>query len=524
LRARPAGMLLGSKTVHLVDDWAERWKLGRKAACTLEASQRISHLGCLDRGLNELRAQIALWREGDLTVVDHAVQAAAGLPGPQNCATEPAGSMPIQLRAVGAKLSALRRSGRASQAAAEVPILLSLAEAVKMPRPLAVALLESARIERDAGNLPIAREYYSRAAQEAGRSGDDAVLLDAILEESNVIVDLGRPRDSLGLLDAAAALKVRAKIDDENRIALARADALGQAGRAQEAIDLALQVLPEVEARAIRDPSHRTQLSTALGQLASAQMERDDNEGAVKTLERALAIDLGTYGPSHPEVAKTLHDLATAEIHLERFDIARKHIDRALAIFIAFYGARHPTVGATYVSYAHLAASTEHFDEAVVNYQKANDALVGKVPPDAPYFIVIESGLGEVMRYQGKCAEALPHLEKALLLLDQNGQSENQHALQLTNLGFCLHDTGRDKEARSSIERSLAEIKHLEMSKRWQSEPLAILADIEHAAHHDAKAVDLIKQALAALEGERGSDVDELRADEQARLKDWAKR
>ena len=523
LRARPSGMLLGSKTLHLVDDWADRWKLGRKAACTLDGPQRVAHLGCLDRGLNELRAQIALWREGDPIVVDHAVQAAADLPGPQSCTAEPAGNLPFQLRAIGAKLSALRRSGRATLAAQEVPLLLQLAEAVKMPRALAIALLEAARIERDAGNLTTAREYYSRGAQEAGRSGDDAVLLDAILEESNVIVDLGRPRDSLGLLDAAAALKVRAKLDDENRIALARADALGQAGRSKEAIEVTMQVLPEVEARAFRDPSRRTQLSTALGQLAAAQIARDDNEGAIKTLGRALDIDVGTYGPSHPEVAKTLHDLATAEIDSERYADARKHIDRALSIFVAFYGEHHPMVGATYLSYAQLAASTNKLDEAVVSYEKARAALVGKVPPDAPHFVVIESGLGEVLRYQGKCAEALPHLQRALQLLDQNGQQENQHALQLTNLGFCLHDTGRDKEGRAAIERSLDEISHLDMAKRWRSEPLAVLAEIEHAAGHRAKAIELVKQALVALEGEQGSDVVELRKDEQERLRLWAR-
>ena len=90
-----------------------------------------------------------------------------------------------------------------------------------------------------------------------------------------------------------------------------------KSGRAREAIAEISRVLPQIETRAIRDRSARMLLVTALGQLAAAQLQIDP-EMARRTLERTLTIDEATYGPDHPEVAKTVHDLASAELRLER--------------------------------------------------------------------------------------------------------------------------------------------------------------------------------------------------------------
>ncbi|HEY5950069.1 MAG TPA: serine/threonine-protein kinase, partial [Kofleriaceae bacterium] len=107
LHARPSAMVTSASTAQLVDDWADRWKLGRKAACAVEGPQRVERLGCLDRGLHELRAQVALWQNADASIVDHAVQAAASLPQPQACATHPAAALDDTLRDKIAELAAL---------------------------------------------------------------------------------------------------------------------------------------------------------------------------------------------------------------------------------------------------------------------------------------------------------------------------------------------------------------------------------------------------------------------------------
>jgi serine/threonine-protein kinase len=400
--------------------------------------------------------------------------------------------------------------------------MIALAESQNNPRALAAALLAGGRIEREAGNMTVAREHFSRAAREAGKASDDKAMLDALLEEAVVIIDLGRPRDSLGLLDAADALQTRAHLDSAERIALVRGDAYGQAGRAREAVTEISRVLPQIEARAIRDRSARMLLTTALGQLAAAQVQLNPELGK-QTLERALALDEETFGPTHPEVAKTLHDLASAELQLELYQACEQHLQRAMKIFVASYGERHPMVGATYMTYAHLATSQGKLDDGRAMYLQAQAALTGVLPEDAPHFSAIEQGLGDIARSQDNCKEAIPHFEKALKLLEAGGHGENEHALQLTNLGFCLADVGRTAEGRKVLLRSLDEIEQLRMPKRWSSEPLAALADLEYAAGNKKKAVELEQKAIAALADEKGSDVEALRQYEQEQLANWTK-
>ncbi len=522
LQVRPGALVTSASTAQLVDDWADRWKLGRKAACAAEGPQRVERLGCLDRGLHELRAQIALWRNADATVVDHAVQAAAGLPQPQQCSMHPAAALDDTLREQISELAALVRSGHTRQAHDGVAGMLAHAETQQNPRALAAALLAAGRIEREAGNLATSRDHFSRAAREAGRASDDKALLDALIEEAVVIIDLGRPRDALGLLDAADALQTRSRLDQSERIALVRGDAYGQAGRAREAIAEITRVLPQIETRAIREPSARMLLTLALGQLAAAQTQIDP-EQARKTLDRALGLDEGSYGPNHPEVAKTLHDLGAVELQLELYKEAGEHLQRAMRIFVAAYGERHPMVGATFMTLAQLATSQGRLDEGRSMYLQAQAALTGVLPEDTPHFSAIEQGLGDIARAQDNCKDAIPHFEKAVRLLEQSGHAENEHALQLTNLGYCLADVGRTTEGRKVLQQSLDELDRLHMPKRWSSEPLAALADLEHTAGNKQQAIEQMQRALASLDGEHGSDVEALRQYETEQLAAWTK-
>lgn len=523
LQVRPDALVTTASTAQLVDDWAARWKLGRKAACAVDGPQRRERLGCLDRGLYELRAQVALWQNADAAIVDHAVKAAAALPPPQACASHPAPELAEPLRERIAELSALVRSGRARQAHAGVAAMLELAESTNSPRSLAAALLAAGRIEREAGNPTTARDYLSRAAQEAAKAQDDSALLEALIEEASVIIDLGRPRDSLGLLDAAAALQTRAKLDQSERIALVRGDALGQAGRAREAITEITRVLPMIEARALRDRSARMQLTTALGQLAAAQVQLD-REKARQTLLRALAIDEETFGAHHPEVGKTLHDLGSAELQLELYEESEAHLQRAMRIFVAAYGERHPMVGATFMTLAHLASNQGQLDRARTMYVQAKNALTGVVPEDAPYFMAIEQGLGAVERAQDNCKGAIVHFERAIAMLEQSGHGENERALQLTNLGVCLAEIGRAESGRKALQESILEIERLRMPKRWLAEPLTALADLEHTAGNRRKAIEFATRALEVIADEPGNDFAALRQYIEDQLATWRKK
>ena len=523
LRARPDSAVASASTTSIVDAWVDRWKLGRTAACAVDdRAQRLARIECLDDQLQHLSSQVELWRHADPSAVDGAVRAATMLPQPSACTGSLETAIDPGLRTKLTTLDAQRRSGHAREAHDGITEMLALAETAT-PRVLATALLVAGRIERDNGNPTGARGLLSRAVKEAGRAADDALLFEALLDQASVIVDLGHPREALGLLDAASALQARGGVDADERVALHRADALGQAGMSEEAIAESMRVLPLLEARAVRDPAARIQLSTALGQLAAAQLPVE-REAARLTLVRLLEHDEKLFGAEHPEVAKTLHDLGAAEIQLERKDEAAHHLQRALRIAMRSYGERHPMVSTIYVTTAHLALMQQRGADAKRLYNSARDALQGVLPDDAPQFIAIEQGLGDIARAEDNCKEALPHYTRAVQLLKKTGQRENEHAMQLTNLGFCLQDTGRLADARDTLQLSIAEIDRLQMARKWKSEPLAILADMEFAAGHKAAAIELEKAALAALEGAEGSDVDGMREYEQTQLATWTKR
>ena len=99
------------RRAKIVDEWAASWRLGRTAAC--KSSTRTARVACLDRGLADLRAQLAVWSHGDPAIVEHAVKAAAALPAPDACASSTHAALtaaPLVARI--AQIHALERSGK----------------------------------------------------------------------------------------------------------------------------------------------------------------------------------------------------------------------------------------------------------------------------------------------------------------------------------------------------------------------------------------------------------------------------
>ena len=518
-----ASAAIGS-SLGLVDDWSQAWKLGRRAACSVAEPQRTARLGCLDRGLHGLRAQLAVWATPDLDVANGALRTAAALPSVDACAAQ------VQDAAVSslvvdriAKIDALVRSGRAPAAKAEVEPALVLATTTGNPRDIAATLVSGGKAELETGALQQAHDHFARAAQEAGRANDDSLLVDALVMEAKSIDDLGHPNDSLGLLDAANAIMLRGNVAPNDQIALTRGDALHDAGRIPEAIAVLKPVVATAEARATRDPKERIVLSTTLGQLASVLLEAEDFTGARDLYRRCLALDEASFGPDHPEVAKSLTDLATSEYHLDQLAESRAHLERGKKILHAVYGDRGVIVGKLAMVDANLSSREHREAEAIASFERARVAFTGVLPSNHPYFGIIEEGLAEQLRAQDKCGDAIPHIERALQVLEHNGTNPKAHALNLTDLGACLADIDRLVDAQSALRRSISEIEDLHLAQRWLSEPNALLAEIAFTQHHKDEALALMKTALAATAGDPSNEIKVLRGEEQARIAEWSK-
>ena len=163
----------------------------------------------------------------------------------------------------------------------------------------------------------------------------------------------------------------------------------------------------------------------------------------------------------------------------------------------------------------------DHFDDARAGYERARTVLASVLPADHPYFENIEEGLAGIARRSDHCQDAIPHIERALHLIEKNHNAAQQHALQLTEYGACLGDVGRNDEARVALDRSIGELDEVHAALRWYAEPRALLADLEWAAGHHAKAIELVRAAIAAGNDDPSADMKDLVAREHEQLAAW---
>jgi tetratricopeptide (TPR) repeat protein len=366
-----------------------------------------------------------------------------------------------------------------------------------------------------------AHDHLARAAQEAARGNDDKLMLDALVAQASATSELGREDESLGLLDAARAIDQRAGGYARFNIEQMRGSTYVLAGRDKEAIATLSALVPEGEARALREPRARITLSTLLGELAQAYVGAEEFQKGLDLDKRCVALDEANFGPDHLEVAKSLADLATAETHLEKFADARAHMDRADRIVAAVYGTTGLMVGKLAFQRGNLEAFQDRYDDARVAYERANVAFKSVLPEDHPYFVLIESGLAGIARRSDHCKDAIPHLERALHLIEKSHAAAKQHALQLTDYGVCLSDVGRVDEARVALDRALGELDEIHASLKWYVEPRSVLADLEWDAGHHAKALELIHAAIAAGKGFDTADLKDIIAREHEQLTEW---
>ena len=521
-RVRPSSTTAIASTARTLDAWTAAWKLGRRAACGADDAQRRARLACLDRGLHELRQQLVVWESADAEVVDRAVRAATALPAPESCTNAPPLQSidPVTTQAL-VSIHALERAGRARDAKPAVDLLLVRVGSAPDPATAAEVFYAAGIVAQATGDLPRARAHLARAASEAGRAGLDARLVDSLLMQASVVIDEGRPLDSLGLLDAANAIIARVGIDRLERYATLRGDALTQAGRPRDAIVELRRAVELVEARAARDPRSRLGLARALGVLAAAHDSLHEHEEGVRLLARVLAIEEAELGPEHPDVGRTLHDLANHQSRLLQRDRANANLARARAIFVAAHGERHLLVGGTDLSLANLAVSQLRYDDARVYYERALATLSRVLPADHAYLASVSSGLGTIARDQDRCAEAIPHFERAVAILERTGHGGPNLATHLVNLGACLDDVGRSAEARKPIERSLALLDEAGVTDKEKTEQWMVLAEIELHSGNKPQAIAIAERLLARTKDSDGPAWAQMRAYARTQLAAW---
>ena len=509
-----------ASAVQLVDDWSSTWRLGAEAACRGEPAVRAAQVGCLDHDLVELRAQLAVWQMPDPSTVDHAVQAVAALPRPDDCTLHPPPltHAPALLVDQIAHINALERDGRPRDARPLVESVLAQASASGDRLALASALAATGKVERELAQRDHAREHDATAARLAAESGDDALTLAALIEEAQVAIDSGHASDALGLCDAADALAARAHVASTTKIAVTRADALDALGRGPEAIAAYQAVIAALLPQATRDRRARLDLAAAYGAVGSVFGQQFKFAEAHAMLEKCLAIEEPELGPDHPEVGRTLHDLANQEVSLGDEAAGRAHYLQARAIFVARYGEKSELVAGTDMGLGSIARHEWHIPEARREFERAGAILHEILPPDHPTFAILEDELAWCDRDENNDPPAVDHLRRAIAIREKLGQVGMGLADDEVDLATVLWDLERDAEARPHAERGLALHDQLGTAPAGRVNGWLVMQELEADAGHRARAVELAKQIIAAMGDDPREDWVALRQRERARI------
>ncbi|HUJ61335.1 MAG TPA: protein kinase [Kofleriaceae bacterium] len=510
---------------QLIDGWADAWRLGHRAACRADPPQRAERLGCLDRDLAALRAQIAAFRAPDPALVDHVVGAVAALPRPDDCASRPppAERAPQPLLDRIARLDAASRAGRAASAAPELAGTLADAEATHDPATLAHVHALAGSVERALGHGDAARAHFARAAREAGHAGDDAATLEAILREAEVAIDQGHPRDALGMCDAADALVARAGLDRGYRVDTARADAYVQLGQTPDAVAAYRRAIAALEPRAARDRTARLELAALYGALGSALAGLYEIDDAVATMRRGLAIEEVELGKDHPEVGRSLHDLADAELTQGHLDQAAADLTRARQIFVDAGGANGEVTGGCDLGLGEVERARGRCDRARPYFDRAAAEFTAAFSPSDSRLAHVEQAIAQCDRETDHDADAIVHYRRAIDILERGGTAGMILGDAHAELAMALYETDQFAEARTAAERALDDYERAGTAPEGRVNAWLVLSELEARDGKRGHAIALVRQLLDALGDDSRPDIVELRRTEQARLAEWTK-
>jgi eukaryotic-like serine/threonine-protein kinase len=307
---------------RMLDDYLTRWTRIYSDACQAmnartDASDEAmdARIGCLRDRLAGVRSLAAIYRQADPAVVASAVAAAGALAPLDACADartlrdvapppdRPAREAVEQIRTRLASAKALRDSGNAARAAAQIDGLLAAARATRYGPLLAEALILRGEIAFATGDPAAAEPAIKQAIWQAEASRDD----DA---KALAAVDLVAVETRLARLDQAG---------DWGEGATAMLDRLGGHDRLRAKLE---------------------------SNLAALDRARGANRDALAHVERA--IDLAQQsGASWDEIAQGDADLALTLAALGRFEEAAAYDERAIRELSAALGRDHPRVAAT---------------------------------------------------------------------------------------------------------------------------------------------------------------------------------
>ncbi len=463
-----------------LDDYGARWVSMHTDACvatrvhgTQSPELLDLRMQCLQRRLDDVRAQVELFAAADAELVTRAPEMARSLPPLAACADAETLRAPVRPPADAAtrqRVEAARKSlatvhalwqgGRYAAADKQLAPLVAEAHAVGY-RPLeGEVLLQSARIADSTGDYPRARSAYGDAAVAAEAGRDDVT---AALAECGLVWVIG---ERMGKYADAHA---------EARVAQAKIERLGRQDMLQAQLD---------------------------AHLAAIFSDEGKYKEAEERAARVLATRQSALGPDDYAVGEALGDLADVKVQLAAYGEAVALYRRAITIIEKNFGGAHPKAGNLHVNLGAALRQSGHLDEAVREYRRADEIIERALGPGPPMLATVDINYGAVLLEEGREGEAEVQFKRALAIwTKQLGPDHPSTGTAWFRLGNVALKQGRAEEARVDYQKTL-DIWTAKLGADHPSVAVALdgLGDALFAEHEIDAALGDYRRALALLE------------------------
>ncbi|MEA2604056.1 MAG: eukaryotic-like serine/threonine-protein kinase [Acidobacteriota bacterium] len=519
-----------------VDRYTSDWTGMRRQACEAtrlrgEQSEDLldRRMLCLDQHLQDAAAVTKLFTQADAQIVGKAVASVSALPPVADCADVESlrAKLPPprdpKLRARVEAARALVSEARALHGAGKRPEGLAKAVAAeKQARPLgygpleAEALFEKGFLQDVMGDFKAAEETLFDALTAAQASGHQEVAAQSASQLSWVTGhEQTRPADGekWARLAQSIADGARGGPGLRSELLVQQSAIRAKEARYQEAIELATRALALAEQAGRDNP----RIPSILNDLAEYQDQTGRYEEALRNVHRSLEIRAKTLPPDHPDFANAYNTLGNIESNQNRQAEAAAAFEHAIAIERKQYGPKHWLVGGGLMGLATAHQALGHLDLALRYDRESLDIMKG-YGPESPNVAAILVNIGEVLRLQGKPAEALDSYRRALAMQEKTLGADNPNlAFPLSGIARVLPQLGRAAQAIAPAERAVRLFETGQGDPRYLSQARYILAVALWDGGGDrGRAARLAREARSGLEKTGAKD-------EQQEVEAWLK-
>jgi tetratricopeptide (TPR) repeat protein len=431
-----------------LDGWARSWSAMYRNACEAtrvrgEQSDELLDLRmqCLSQHLIEARAVVDQLALADRGLVERADRVLAGLAPLDRCAK------PAQLRAQdpepttpeGAAALAHLREAHA------VARTLTLVQPAKAGPALDPLLAEARKL----GFRPLLSEVLITAGDEARYRG-------------------AREQAEASLQEAALQASLSGRHDLAGRALGTLIELNGYAGKLDEALHYSDLARAEIERSGDLGDDEASRLK-GIGRVLALYGRFD---AALPALQRAVALreKRGDWQGLSDALCALAEGLGRAGRGREGLDIGR----RCVSLVEQELGPVHPRVAlALNLGLLFSLSALGETDEEEKVLRRVVEIEERSLPSDHWQLGLHLNNLGEALRKQGRCGEALAPLERAVAIAERRlPSSAVVVATMLGNLGACLVDLGRAAQARAHLERAK------ELAGSVTSAPPEVLSDV----------------------------------------------